>query len=347
MHDKGGGIVTGSKATANKICICDADAEYVQAFSSYLMERMHDVSISSFTSEEAFLQCQEHFQIGILSRDFLSLLEFSGKDTVDEKLYLCDEDIASEYEHLPMVYKYQSMEIVEEMLGQLRKKKDVGSWGIHGEAPAAICGIYSPICHELQMPFALAMCQIYREKGSVLFIDLEDISIMRDMVRQPERKNLMDLLYMMAQPEGSRPDITEYISSFMGIDYIAPFHNPEEFNDVNSETWCRFFRFISALGYENIVILFGRTMQGFIDMLTCCSQLIVLNKPGDYYQMSQKHFLQYLEESHITTNVESVLLPMSAGNLVDGAYMLEELIQGNLGVFVRKQVKKSQMAQGA
>jgi hypothetical protein len=157
----------------------------------------------------------------------------------------------------------------------------------------------------------------------------------------------MDMLYMMAQPEEIRLNITDYVTSFMGIDYIPPFHNPEEFNDVDSETWQKFFTFIASLGYDHIVILFGRTMQGFTDMLTCCDELIVLNKPGDYYRMSQNRFLQYLEECHIATAVASVLLPMSAGNLVDGTYVLEELIQGNLGVFVRKQMKQGRMALGA
>lgn len=82
------------------------------------------MTIVSFTSEEAFLASEAVYSIGILSKDFLSVLEFSGKEMVHEKFYLCDEIIASEYEHLPMVYKYQSMEIVEEMLKRLATERD-------------------------------------------------------------------------------------------------------------------------------------------------------------------------------------------------------------------------------
>ena len=36
---------------------------------------------------------------------------------------------------------------------------------------------------------------------------------------------------------------------------------------------------------------------------------------------------------------------MSAGNLVDGTYAVEELIQGNLGMFVRRMIRQGVMAQ--
>ena len=98
--------------TKQSIVVCDSDEAYVRAFAAYLMECLSDVTIVSFTSEEAFLASEAVYSIGILSKDFLSVLEFSGKEMVHEKFYLCDEIIASEYEHLPMVYKYQSMEIV-------------------------------------------------------------------------------------------------------------------------------------------------------------------------------------------------------------------------------------------
>ena len=113
-------IEGGVKVTKQSIVVCDSDEAYVRAFAAYLMECLSDVTIVSFTSEEAFLASEAVYSIGILSKDFLSVLEFSGKEMVREKFYLCDEVIASEYEHLPMVYKYQSMEIVEEMLKRLQ-----------------------------------------------------------------------------------------------------------------------------------------------------------------------------------------------------------------------------------
>ena len=341
MHDKGGGYVT-----QNSIVVCDTDAAYVEAFTSYLLEHLRDAQIYSFTSEEAFIASEMHYQIGILSADFLSVLEYSGKELVREKFYLCDEQIASEYQHLPMVYKYQSMEIVEELLHKAQQRTGSSWWKDAQQKMPRMVGVYSPISHELQLPFCLALCEIYREDGSVLFLDIEELSILQMFTHQSSSRSLLDLLYLVTQQEGEAPDLSEFISSFMGIDYIHPFFNPEELADVSKEHWRDFMRWMGRTGYDTIVILFGRAIPGFAEMMEGCEEMIVLGKPGDYYRKSQSRFLEYLHTNGIRVQVEEVMLPMSAGNLVDGTYVIEELIQGNLGLFVRKWMKQAQMLKG-
>ena len=330
--------------TRKNIVVCDGDREYVQAFTTYLMEHIPDIAIYSFTSEESFLQCGQVFTVGILSKDFLSVLEFSGKEIVEEKLYLCDEDIATEYEHLPMVYKYQSMEIVEEMLRRMLQRDISDWWGKRKDSRTQLIGIYSPISHELSMPFGMSLCQVLRESGRVLFLDIEENSIMSAMTGQENGRSLMDLLYYVVQ-QGSFP-FGEFVHSFMGVDYISPFANPEELNDVSQEAWDALMQYLLGAGYDVVVILFGRTVLGFHDMVSMCQELLVLGKPGDYYQKSEKTFLNYAGRAYENVPIRTVSLPMSAGNLVDGTYAMEELIQGNLGIFVRKLMQDGMIVRG-
>lgn len=323
--------------TEKKIVVCDGDKEYVTAFVSYLVEHIPHVTIHSFTSEEMFLNCEETYQVGILSREFLEVLEFSGKDLLEEKFYLCDERMEDEYKHLPMVYKYQSMEIVEEMLKRLLQK-ETGDWWGEEDSKTKVVGIYSPISHELSMPFGLALCQVFREQGKVLFLDIEEISIMGVMMGQQCKKSLMDFLYLVIQQE--KINMGEFVRSFMGIDYLCPFAGPEELNDIKEEDWTQLMRCVCSLGYDTVVVLFGRTLPGFRHILSLCHEFILLGKPGDYYQKSQKNFIEYLQRTGEDINLRQVFLPMSAGNLVDGTYIMEELIQGNLGLFVKKVVQE-------
>ncbi len=327
------------------IVVCDSDEAYVRAFAAYLMERIEGISISSFTSEEAFLASDEFYSIGILSKDFLSVLEFAGKGNVQEKFYLCDDVIACEYEHLPMVYKYQSMEVVEEMLKRMQKKeKDAPTpwWNQKSGHETNVVGIYSPISHELQLPFALSIAQIYREQGSVLFLDLEEISILQMLTNQTGNRNFVDLLYLFSQDEVKQEDITCFTSSFMGIDYVNPFSGPEEMADVERDTWISFMKQVVKSGYDTVVILFGRAIRGFSEIITGCRQFIVLGRAGDYYKKSQDKFVQYIKERCKNVCLQEVYLPMSAGNLVDGTYAIEELVQGNLGMFVRRFLQKEE-----
>lgn len=320
--------------TRRSIVIGDGDEVYVEAFASYLMESLPGVEIYSYTSEEAFLASERQYQLGILSKDFLSVLEFSGKENVTEKFYLCDEAIAKEYEHLPMVYKYQSMEIVEEMLRRMQQR-DMGSWWQTAGKTTQMIAIYSPISHELQLPFALALAEIYRESSSVLFLDIEENSILPALTNQQGKRGFVDLLYLLTR-ETDLPQMADFTNCFMGIDYISPFVAPEELTDITREMWISLMQYVQQSGYEKIVILFGRAVVGFSEILSGCQELIVLGKPGDYYRKSQHRFLEYAKSRVEQAHVTEVLLPMSAGNLVDGTYVIEELIQGNLGMFVRR-----------
>ena len=81
-------------------------------------------------------------------------------------------------------------------------------------------------------------------------------------------------------------------------------------------------------------------------MVSMCQELVVLGKPGDYYQKSQKSFLEYAGRVYENVPIRTVSLPMSAGNLVDGTYAMEELIQGNLGIFVRKLLQEGMIFRG-
>lgn len=324
--------------TENKIVVCDGDKAYVEAFTTYLMEQIPEITVYSYTSEDAFINCGDVFEVGILSGDFLGVLEFSGVDMVKEKLYLCDENIAPEYEHLPMVYKYQSMEIVEEMLRRMLRREIKILWDKQFNQRTKVIGVYSPISHELSMPFALTLSEIYREQGRVLFLDIEELSIMEAMTGQKCDKSLMDLLYMIVQQE--KYSISDYIRSFMGVDYIQPFSNPEELNDISEEMWNHLMHNLLSLGYDTVVILFGRTIPGFRNMLSLCEDVVVLGKPGDYYRKSQIHFMEYIKTVCDNVPMRQVSLPMSAGNLVDGTYAMEELVQGNLGMFVRKAMRE-------
>jgi hypothetical protein len=122
----------------------------------------------------------------------------------------------------------------------------------------------------------------------------------------------------------------------MGFEYILPFSNPNEISEIDSDTWSKFLELLSRADYDYIVVLFGRTINGFNSHIRNLEKLYVLGKPGDYFRKSQEAFLNYIDRIGSDLELEDVILPMSAGNLSDGSYQLEELLQGNLGLFVKK-----------
>ena len=81
--------------------------------------------------------------------------------------------------------------------------------------------------------------------------------------------------------------------------------------------------------YKSRISFFSKFIDSF-------NKLYVLVKSGDYFKRAQEQFFDYLERLETNVDIEEVILPMSAGNLSDGEYHIEELLQGNLGMFVKK-----------
>ena len=314
-----------------EVALCDLDSDYILRFASHLME-IPNVSVHIFTTTEGFFMDESDYDVTILTDEFQDIVDFRSKGRAGHK-YLLTEDTKDQEDY---IYKYQAVDKIINEIHELRKIGIDRAFQENNKGKSKLVGIYSPANHELSLPFSMAVSQNYRAEGRVLFLDLEEVSILTRLMGNICERNLMDLLYEVSTEE--KPDISKYITSFMGFDYVSPFENPNEISEIEEVTWEKFFGILEGSNYDAIVILFGRTINGFSRFIGRLSKLYLLGRPGDYFKMSQDFFLDYMRRINAEDLVESVMLPMSAGNLSDGTYQIEELLQGNLGVFVKRLV---------
>ena len=315
-----------------EIALCDLDSDYILKFANHLMSRAN-VGVHIFTTTEGFYSDETEFDVTILTEEFEEISSFRPNGRIGHK-YILTEDSANISEDY--IYKFQAVDKLLEEISELKEVKKISIGKRISNGNSKLVGVYSPIAHELQLPFSMALGQAYRTGGKVLFIDLEEISIMPNLIGRNCERNLMDLLYLMNTDSDVERNLADYVHSFMGFDYIEPFFNPNEISEVDEDTWSRFFEMLVKSDYEVVVILFGRAINGFSKLIERLSRLFVLGRPGDYFSKGQENFFEYLERIQAEVLATNVILPMSAGNLCDGGYQLEELLQGNLGVFVRK-----------
>ena len=322
-----------------EVALCDSCEEYILRLASFLMDKI-DAGIHIFTTTESFYSDEESYDIAIMAEEFKELSEFRPKGQVNHKYFLSE---TRENPEPNFIYKYQS---ATDILDEIKEFRTNLGASIKSNKKSKMVGIYSPVAHELQVPFAMALSQVYKTNGSVLFIDLEEISILPKFIGKSCERNILDLLFEIDTNLKEKLDLNQYIKSFMGIDYVEPFQNPNEIAEIQEETWIKLFKMLSNVDYSTVVILFGRTINGFNKYLENLDKLYVLGKPGDYFKKGQEIFLDYLERVGTGIESENVILPMSAGNLSGGKYQFEELLQGNLGTFARKLVsEKGQVAQ--
>ncbi|MCR4695504.1 MAG: hypothetical protein K5773_09350 [Pseudobutyrivibrio sp.] len=317
-----------------EIALCDLDSDYITRFGSYMMEKAPAVNIHIFTKMETYFSSQINFSVEIMTEEFEEMASFRGGEAVGHRYILSEQ----KEEGPNLIYKYQSM---DRIFGQI---KEIGPAPIKRKTSTSdskvrskIIGVYSPISHELQLPFAMALGHSHTDQGRVLFLDLEEVSILPDLIGGKGDRNLMDLLYEINT--NAEVNIENYVRSFMGFDFVEPFINPNEIGEVDEETWDKFFKFLGDSDYQVIVALFGTAINGFTKYISELDHLYVLGKPGDYFKKGQSVFESYLIKAGIETEYEFINLPMSAANLSEGTYLLEELLQGKLGSFVRQAVK--------
>ncbi len=313
------------------LALCDLDSDYIMKFATYLMENT-DLGVHIFTTPEGFFVDENDYDVTILGEEFKEIAGFRPKGNMGHIYFLCE---SSGYESEDYIYKYQSVDRILDEIDELKKTKvSAGASIKKSDEMSKLIGVYSPVNHELQLPFSMALGQVLRTKGKVLFIDLEEISIMPNLLGVDCERNLMDLLYEINTNQ--EINIENYVKGYMGFDYIAPFINPNDISEIDEDTWSRFFEMLTKSDYDIVVVLFGRMISGFAGLAEKLDRLYVLGKPGDYFKKGQEIFFDYLRRLSVESMVENVVLPMSAGNLTDGTYQLEELLQGNLGVFVKK-----------
>ncbi len=311
-----------------KVALCDQNEDYILKLANYFME-IPQVSVHIFTTPEGFFADENDYDVTVLTEDFQDITDFRPKGTTGHKYHLI-EDFDTESEDC--IYRFQAVDNILNEIHELRKVGNTGSKKSNGTSK--LVGIFSPASHELSLPFSMAVSQSYRTSGRVLFLDIEEVSILPKLIGDACERNLMDLLYEQSTSE--KLDLSKYVRSFMGFDYVTPFENPNEISEIDEETWSGFFEALEQSSYDVVIVLFGRAINGFSGFIEKLNKLYVLNRPGDYFKMSQDSFLTYIEKINATEKVENVLLPMSAGNLSEGTYQIEELLQGNLGVFVKK-----------
>ena len=315
-----------------EVALCDVNDSYILKFASFLMDKM-EVGIHIFTTTESFYCDEGNYDVAIMSEDFKEIADFKPKGKMGHRYFLCEN---REEEAENCIYKYQAVTDILEKIPQLLKIETVGANIKKSNNKTKLIGVYSPVAHELQLPFSMALGQSCKPAGGrVLFLDIEEISILPKLIGKTCERNLMDLLYVVDIGIGDI-DLNEYIRSTMGFDYVQPFLNPNEVSEVDASAWQHLFELLKQTNYDAIVVLFGRTINGFDKCLGMLDKLYLLEKTGDYFRKSQEMFLDYIERLGLEVDIEDVVLPMTVGNLSDSPYQLEELLHGNLGAFVKR-----------
>ena len=320
-----------------RLLIADKDKAYLNALIRYLVSTGNQYEVSGFTEVKDFLEEGNDFQVALLGDEFLEAIEQNPekKRQFGGILHLAGS-MAGEESGYKSVYKFQRMSsFLEQVHGALDEKK-LKKASVSGKNGQRIQVIFSPMHHELSLPFSLSMAKLLGEKFQTLFIDMESISVLPQLLERDIRRDLGDYLYHIIGKSDDGKNITDFLGFYENFYYLAPMKGLSSLASVTVEQWICLLENIARSDFEQIIILMDQTVQGEDALLQSADDILLLGKPGEYYEKSMNAFAAELEAEGLAKKCRQLLLPMSVSQQ-PGEYQMRSILNGNLGGFVRKE----------
>ena len=324
------------------IIIGDLDEAYLSALSHYLMGSNPVFSISAFSNIDGFENEMETFDLCLVTSDFLECVQdHEAKYKKILVLLSTREEPTNGYDS---IYKFQSMDtFMDEIEKRLLPNMTYSSSSF---MDSKIISVSSPIYHELRLPFALATAKILSESGRTLFVDMEENSVLSDLIGENEKGDIIDLIYRLSsggeygsyEDEDLRKLFDDITGFYEGFYYLSPANDAVSLYSVSDDDWRLFIDALKQSPFEHVIILSDHMNSGVLDCLVESRELLLVSKKGDFYKKSDRKYEEFLKEREISCPVKEIPLSLSAGSLTDGTYELAQLLEGKLGNLARKAV---------
>lgn len=335
------------------VAVCDADEGYRNRFVTYLVEhRAREVAVQAFSKPELFLEAMEkqRFDLIVIGKGFDGSEESAKergipllwlKDTVPERVAESGGYLPEEKKRSTSIFRYQPMgAILHEMqilTGACQKKipdLDVAVKRME------VIGIYSPIRHEMQMPFAMVLSAMLSERSKVLYVNLMAHSGVLEIFRLTGEYDFGDIIIRLRNKRLYPETFLRSVYQTERMYYIPPFVNPENLYDFTREDYLTFLGFLEdRTDFEVIVFDFGEGIRNFAEMLEHCSSIYCPMKPGFVFECQRNDFLEYLQkeaEESVKERLHMVNLPFSARRIRRDGDVLKQLLWSEFGDYVRE-----------
>ncbi len=336
------------------VAVCDAFDGYRERFVTYLMEhRPGEFAVYAFSSPEKCREAmrEETFDAAVLGKGFegladefrergVPILRLSDKpvEHVAEGRRYGDADDAPKSE--ARVFRYQSMEAVLHELGVLagsRTAECAGADAFHMGLEAI--GVCSPIGHEMQMPFSLALSSVLAEKERILYVNLMGNSGFLELFQLPGEYDLGDVVLRMRNKRLNKDAFLRSVYQTGSVYYIPPFVHPDNLHDFKVADYRSLLEFLgSQTDFEAVVFDFGDGVRDLAEMLSACSSIYCLNKSGYYYECRANPFIEYLRKEageDVDERLHMINVPYSAKHIRPDGDVLRKLMWSEFGDYVR------------
>lgn len=344
-----------------RLAICDRGVAYRERFAEYLAKhRSEEMEVYAFSKDSVFLDMLETiaFHVVLLGAGFEQFIDCVRKKEIpvivlmENAISYVTED--SEFGQANNVFpikngqgeifytsKYQSMDDMLQKVYMMadRKREKVGTGHLTG---MDVIGVYSPIGHEMQLPYSWLYALELAKYRRVLYLNFMEYAGLEELLCMDYDYNLGNVILALRSDNLSAEGFRRCVYEMGELSYVPPFHNPENVHEVRVEDYVNLIDFLEEyFDYDTIVVHFGAGMDKLSKLLVKCREVHCLIKEGYFYKCQLRQFSKYLSatvEEEELEKINMIDLPFSAGNIFAGTSFMEQITWSEFGDFVRKKV---------
>lgn len=334
------------------VAFCDTNEAYGERFAAYLMEhKAKEFTVHLFREPELFLQKikSEKYDLVILGSGFLELGEQA--ELLEMAILILSENmpkqLAEDNTYLQpgkkrtVIFKYQPMEmILHEIMAVTGGKKTGKEIFTDRFGKLEIIGVYSPIRHEMQMPFSMVLSSILAKQRRVLYINLMQSTGFLKLFDSQAEYDMGDLVLRLRKGIIESGQFLRNVYEMGDFSYVAPFRNPEQLGEFQMNDYLQLLEYLEEnTEFDTVVFDLGTGGYSIAVFLEHCSSIYCPVKEGYFYECQKEEFVHYLElakKGELFKRLQFVNLPFTAKGIRGGGNMLEQLIWSEFGDYIRE-----------
>ncbi len=323
------------------LVIYDEDEEYIKSFSEYVNNMSNAAfSVAGFTNLDSLLQFVNERRPSLILVSEKLLCEEIIELNIQIMLLSDDGRETNKYE-FSEVWKYQPGDnIIREVSSYIAECDSFNSDGrvFVNNTGVKIIAVYSPVRRCGSTSFAISLGQILSESKKVLYLNFEEFSGLRSIVKGEYMSDISDVMYYYIQGNTNMAmRFKAAIHSLQKMDYIPPMIFTEDIRNIDMNTWCSFIRNIPQWSdYDVIVLDIGPMFQNVFEIMSICDRVYVPYVDDSISRVKLEEFKLYLQSTLYGDNLDKMNIFVNQFSSSKKEFDLMEICYGQYREFVKK-----------
>ncbi len=306
----------GGEEVSCTLAIYDREIEYANHLMEYMKRKQKKLSqVRVFTNSDSLREYSEQNLIQILLINENLPIEEIIQNSIKNICLLSEENDSAETGIYPVIYKFQSAEVVMKELFTYYPLQEIQGRSKNSlERKVEIINVFSIGTDISRQIFSFSLANQYAALKKTLYINLDTFQVLSGFLGNKSNKGLSDFIYFLKQ---NNPNIINKMNSIItkrnSLDYIESVSFGPDLYELTVEDinhWLN--EMIINTDYEVIIFDVGSFFQPILELFRNCSRLVLLLGDDNWEQAKYNNFKEQLNWSGYEDVLEKItVVPIS------------------------------------